>query len=84
MANHWKDFTKQTDEQILDELCAATNVTADRTTQLLDYIQFKTAMAQQRAAIATEKYTRITFWLLIVTAVGVLLSLASAGWKLHA
>jgi hypothetical protein len=75
--NFKAEHKDSSDQELLDAWADAQQPNSEQSQQLLEIMQFRAAMAQNRAAIAAENYTKLTFCLLVVTAIGVLLSLFS-------
>jgi hypothetical protein len=76
--NYKAKYKNCSDDKILDEWSSQTQPNSELSQQLLEIMQFRAAMAQKRAAVAAERYTCLTFWLLLATSVGVLISLITA------
>ena len=64
------------DQELLKAWAGANQPNSEESQQLLEIMQFRAAMAQKRAAIAAERYTYLTFLLLLVTSIGVWVSVA--------
>ena len=68
---HYKDVS---DQAVLDAWSEANQSGSEESGQLEEIMRFRAAMARNRAAIAAESYTKLTFFLLLVTSCGVLIS----------
>ena len=92
--NYWPDFKDHTNEQLLEIICASTAPNGEKMGQLLDLMNFRTAVAQIEATIAqkeaaiaatqsakaTRDYTCYTFYILIVTLLSVV---ANLGFQIY-
>ncbi len=73
--NFRSEHKKKSDDELLNAWCNANQPNSEQSQQLEELMRFRAAMAQNRAAIATENYTKLTGWLLVVTTIGLLVSL---------
>ncbi len=75
MTNIRTENKNKSDQELLDAWCNANKPCSEESKSLEEIMHFRVAMAQNRAAVAAEKYTKLTYWLLVIATISVLVNL---------